>query len=191
MNTEYHVINPELNQLELQSPPVDCCDIEAMFLKSFPMGRAPNLSSVSQIPYEMFAYKIAEKGKISQSNNTTKDKCCEPAKDEPSVCRDENDEQNTVCGDDNASIMEDPLPLITYPRPICDDTQSVCSEAPSRKSVTIKKPTQMKAKKDQGQLCTLILPQNYLVLYIFSFHGMAFFYAMHELCFLVSHDNGR
>ncbi|XP_061344478.1 uncharacterized protein LOC133290360 [Gastrolobium bilobum] len=150
MNTEYHVINPELNQLELQSPPVDCCDIETMFLKNFPMERTSNLCVVSQIPYEMFAYKVVEKGKISQNNNT-KDKSCEPVKDEPSVCRDENDDQNTVSGDDNASTVEDPFPLVTYPRSICGDTQSVCSEAPSRKRVTIKKPTQVKAKKDQGK----------------------------------------
>lgn len=161
VNTEYYVINPELNQLELMSPPVDCCDIEAMFLKSFPMERACslNLSSVSQIPYEMFAYKVAEKGKLNSSNNA-KDKCCEAAKDDqPLVCGNENgDDQNTVCGDDvNASIMEDPvLPLGTDPRSICDDTMSVCSEAPSRKSVTIKIPTvQIKPKKDQGQLCAL------------------------------------
>ncbi|KAJ1386066.1 Serine-threonine/tyrosine-protein kinase, catalytic domain [Sesbania bispinosa] len=148
MNTEYQ-INTELNQLELQSPPVDCCDIETMFLKSFPMERASNLSALSQIPFEMFAYKVAEKGKISQNN--TKDKCSEPAKDEPSVSRDENDDQNTVCGGDEiAFIMEDPLPPVTNPRPISGDTQSVCSEAPSKKSVTIKKPTQVKAKTDQG-----------------------------------------
>lgn len=145
MNTEYHVINPELNQLELQNPPVDCCDIEAMFLKSFPMERASNLSSISQIPFEMFAYKVAEKGKIIQSQ-----KLSEPAKDETSsVCKDENDDQNNnVCGDANASIMEDLL--ITYPKSICGDTQSVYSDTPSRRSVTIKKPTQMKVKKDQG-----------------------------------------
>ncbi|KAJ1416164.1 Protein kinase domain [Sesbania bispinosa] len=133
----------------LSSPPVDCCDIETMFLKSFPMERASNLSALSQIPFEMFAYKVAEKGKISQNN--TKDKYSEPAKDEPSVSRDENDDQNTVCGGDEiAFIMEDPLPPVTNPRPICGDTQSVCSEAPSKKSVTIKIPTQVKAKTDQG-----------------------------------------
>ncbi|TKY71008.1 Light-sensor Protein kinase [Spatholobus suberectus] len=150
MSTEYHVINPESNQLELLAQPVDCCDIEATFLKSFPMEMASGVSAVSQIPYEMFAYKVAEKGKMSSNN--TKDKCCdcEPSKDEPSGCRSENDDQNTVCGDDNASTVEDPLPLVTYPTSVCGDTRSVCSEAPFRKTVRIKKPTQVKAKKEQG-----------------------------------------
>ncbi|XP_057450061.1 uncharacterized protein LOC130741233 [Lotus japonicus] len=149
MNPEYHVINPELNQLELQSPPVDCCDIEAIFIKNFPMERVSNLSAVSQIPYEMFAYKVAEKGKINHSIST-KDKCSEPAKNEPLLSAEENDDQNTVSTDDNASLSEDPLPQVTNPSSICGDTQPVCSEAPPRKSVTIKKPTQLKVKKDQG-----------------------------------------
>lgn len=146
MNNEYAMINPELNQLELQNPPVDCCDIEGFFLKNFPMERICNMSSVSQIPYEMFAYKVVEKGKINQSqnNNNAKDKrCeCEQPKDETLIRRDEND-QSTDCGDDNASI--------------CGDTLSTFSDAPSGKSVSTKKPMQMKAKKDQGQFCTLYL----------------------------------
>ena len=142
MNTEYVMINPELNQFELENPPVDCCEIEAMFLKNFPMERTCNVSCVSQIPYEMFAYKVIEKGKIK---STTKDnKCCEcePTKDiEAIVQKEENDDQCTVCGDNIASVMENS---------IYGDTQSMFSDAPSRKSVAIKKPLQMKAKKDQG-----------------------------------------
>ena len=142
MNSEYVMINPELNQLELQNPPVDCCDIESMFLKSFPMERTSNMSCVSQIPYEMFAYKVVEKGKIN--NSTKENKCCqcEPTKViESIVCKEENDEQSSVYSDDNASIIE---------HSICGDTESIFSDAPSRKSVAIKKPLQMKAKKDQG-----------------------------------------
>ncbi|KAE9606540.1 hypothetical protein Lal_00014062 [Lupinus albus] len=155
MNTEFHVINPELNQLELLSPPVDCCDIEAMFLKNFPIDRPSILSSISQIPYEMFAYKVVEKGKIiSNSSNAKDNKYIEPSKDEATLSKEENDEQNTVCGDDNASIAEellhDPLPQITIPKLNCEDTKSLCFEAPSKKSFKVKKPTLDKSKKDKG-----------------------------------------
>ncbi|KAL5098819.1 hypothetical protein RYX36_003146 [Vicia faba] len=73
MNTEYVIINPELNQLELQNPPVDCCDIEGTFLKTFPIERTDDMCCVAQIPYEMFAYKVVEKGKINNQslNNST------------------------------------------------------------------------------------------------------------------------
>jgi serine/threonine protein kinase len=162
MNSEYVMINPELNQVELQNPPVDCCDLEGMFFKSFPMERTSNMSCVSQIPYEMFAYKVVEKGKINnqnQSNTPTKDKCCEcePIKDEV-IVHGEETEQSTVCRDANASIMEE---LVTYPKSIFGDTQSSSSDSPPRKSVTIKTPLPMKPKKDQGQfnlimLCMLI-----------------------------------
>ncbi|XP_045816500.1 mitogen-activated protein kinase kinase kinase 7-like [Trifolium pratense] len=149
MNSEYVMINPEFNQLELQNPPVDCCDLEGMFFKSFLMEKTSN--TVSQIPYEMFAYKVVEKGKINnqnQSNTPTKDKCCEcePTKDEAIVFG-EGNEHSTVCTDANASIMED---LTAYPKSIFVDTQSSSSDSPPRKSVTIKTPLEMKAKKDQG-----------------------------------------
>jgi len=165
MNTEYVLINPELNQLELQNPPVDCCDIEGIFLKNFPMERTYNMSCVSQIPYEMFAYKVVEKGKINNqnlSNNTiptidNKGNESEPTKDVATVCSEESDDQSTVCEDVDASIMKD---LVTYPKSTSGDIQSIFYDAPSKKNVTIKKPSQMKPKKDQGLL-------NFIVISIF------------------------
>lgn len=144
MNTESHIMNPELNnQIELQAPPVDCCDIETTFLKGFSMERTTSgVFAVSQIPYEMFAYKVAEKLKINPNNSS---KCCEHQKEEPSSCRSESDEQS-----DNASTVEDPFPLLTSPTSVCGDARSVCSEAPFRKTVRMKKPTPVKANKEQG-----------------------------------------
>lgn len=153
-NTEYVMINPEQNQLELQNPPVDCCDIEGTFLKTFPLEMACDMCRVAQIPYEMFAYKVVEKGKInnqSQNNGITiKDKCCEcePTKDEV------NDDQSKVYGDISASVMED---QVTNPKSVSGETRSIFSDnPPSKKSVTIKLPVQMKAKKDQGEFNFII-----------------------------------
>ena len=143
INTEFLVINPELNQYELQSPPVDYCDLEATFLKNFPTKRTSNLSSVSQIPHEMFAYRVAEKEKISAS---FKDKSCETPKEN------ENDEQKKVGGEhENTSTVEDPLSQATDKKPHCSDPHSVNFEVPAKKTVTIKEQTEGSAKKDQYQ----------------------------------------
>ncbi|CAL5187401.1 unnamed protein product [Lathyrus oleraceus] len=146
MNTEYVMINPELNQLELQNPPVDCCDIEGTFLKTFQIERTFDMCCISQIPYEMFAYKVVEKGKMnnqSQNNSTTM-----PTKDETIVPKEVNDDPSKGYGDISASITED---QVTNPKSVSGETRSIFSDSPPpRKSVTIKIPLQMKAKKDQG-----------------------------------------
>ncbi|KAI4326851.1 hypothetical protein L6164_019378 [Bauhinia variegata] len=145
MNTEYFVINPELNLLELQSPPVDYCDIEAVFLKNFPVHRESNLSSVSQIPYEMFAYKVAERGKSSSS---IKDKSSESPK--AAAPRHENGNHNKDCEDRNASNVEDPHPETDTNSFSSSDTQSLRAEAPTKKTVTIKEGTEVKFTNDQA-----------------------------------------
>nr|KYP67388.1 Light-sensor Protein kinase [Cajanus cajan] len=160
---KFLAMNPEVNVIDQQQvPPVDCCDIEATFLKSVTMERT-SVSAVSQIPFEMFAYKVAEKGKMSR-NNGTKDKCCdcEVPKDDSSACKSESDDQNTVCADDNMSVVEDPLPLGgNYPT----------SESPFRRTDRIKKQTQLKNKKDQGQFSCLICT---LCVTIYGFQGLLF-----------------
>jgi len=139
MNSESQVINPELNDLEV--PPVDCCEIETTFLKSSSTESSSCVSAVSQIPYEMFAYKVVEKEKMNP-----KDECCEHHRKDG--CRSESDEPSAVCDDDNASIVEDPLPQT--PRSVCDDARSVSSQVPFKKTVRIKKQTHVKTKNDQG-----------------------------------------
>lgn len=156
MNTEFLVVNPELKQLELTCPPVDYCDIEALFLKNFQihMNKASRLPSVSQIPYEMFAYKIAEKEKICLSLTNAKAKIYDSAgdkspKNEPttsaSICGEENDidELKKLNGDD------------TDTKSTSDDFNfSVSSsQASAKKSVRILLQTEEETKNDQGQLC--------------------------------------
>lgn len=141
INTEFLIINPELNQLELTCPPVDYCDIEALFLKSFQTEKASLSPYVSQIPYEMFAYKIIEKEKISPS--ITKDKSFESLGG--SICKEENFK------DENAATLEDPSLLATDTKS-SSDLQSICSEVQVKKSTRIKWQTKHETKKDQGAL---------------------------------------
>ncbi|KAJ8555842.1 hypothetical protein K7X08_013338 [Anisodus acutangulus] len=59
------VINPEHGQPECPPPLVDYCEIEAGYSKKFPEEDSPRLPPVSQIPFQMFAYRLVEKEKIS------------------------------------------------------------------------------------------------------------------------------
>ncbi|KAF7828167.1 putative serine/threonine-protein kinase [Senna tora] len=157
INTECFVINPELNLLELTCPPVDYCEIEALFLKNFPMEKTSRSPSVSQIPYEMFAYKTAEKEKTSQTNG--KDKSCESEKDvspksEPiaSAYEEENDNDNNkkVFGEYSASTVDDPfLQAMADTNSSCSELLSVCSQASTKKSVRIQLSTEERTRNYQ------------------------------------------
>ncbi|PIN16782.1 Tyrosine kinase [Handroanthus impetiginosus] len=57
------VINPDHGHPDSAPPLVDYCDMEAGFLKKF--STEGNLRPVSEIPFQMFQYKIIEKDKIS------------------------------------------------------------------------------------------------------------------------------
>ncbi|QHO11078.1 serine/threonine-protein kinase HSL1 [Arachis ipaensis] len=148
-STEYYIINPELNNLELQSPPVDCCDIETTFLKNLPEEMAPHVSAVSQIPYQIYAYKVVEKGKISLLNSRDKGSETElPKEDSPQG----SDEFSFAFEDDQVSAAE-PFQFITSPKSVHGgETPSFFSEAPAKKTVRIKSPVRKldKLKKDQG-----------------------------------------
>ncbi|KAK6918244.1 protein of unknown function DUF1221 [Dillenia turbinata] len=58
------VMNPDHSQPEAPMPIVDYCDIEAGLLREISSWGASALFPVSQIPHQMFVYKVAEKEKI-------------------------------------------------------------------------------------------------------------------------------
>nr|GME17211.1 mitogen-activated protein kinase kinase kinase 7-like [Ipomoea batatas] len=113
------VMNPELTQPEAPMPPLDYSDIDAGILRS-----SSETLSVSQIPFQMFAYKVAEREKATASHHR------------------ENSESGSdvsACGDE-ILIADDPLPSPTH------DTKSVCSSpdimtkklSPSLRNVDLK-----------------------------------------------------
>jgi len=62
------VINPDHGQPDSAPALVDYCDMEAGYLKKLTGDRGEDLALVSQIPFQMFGYKLIEKEKISGKN---------------------------------------------------------------------------------------------------------------------------
>ncbi|XP_022881317.1 serine/threonine-protein kinase MARK1-like [Olea europaea var. sylvestris] len=62
------VINPDHGQPDSAPPLVDYCDMEAGYLKKLTDEKGEDLAPVSQIPFQMFGYKLIEKEKISGKN---------------------------------------------------------------------------------------------------------------------------
>ncbi|MED6183539.1 hypothetical protein PIB30_038765 [Stylosanthes scabra] len=147
-STDDYIIHPDLNNLELQSPPVDCCDIETTFAKNLPDEMVPH---ISQIPYQIFAYKVVEKEKISLLNSRDKGSETDLQKEGSQKA---SDELSIGFGDDQVSIMTEPSQSLTSPKSVHgSETQSIFSEAPPKKTVRIKSPPKLdKLKKDQGLL---------------------------------------
>lgn len=132
---KFHAMNPDNGQPELQSPSVDFCDIEALFVKKFPADADGDLPSVSQIPFQMFAYKLAEKDKTFMSPT---EKHSAPTNDAISSCR-----------DDSVSELEDQLVPPSDAGSVSFDEMTVCSEAPVKKVLAKKRP-EPKTRKSPG-----------------------------------------
>lgn len=158
---KFLVMNPYDVQPAMQSPPVDYFDLEAGFLKKYPRDVTSDLPSVSQIPFQMFAYRLAEKEKTSLS---IKFKNWESASEGASNGWDEN-----------TSLVEDPIlsasdakSLALDMKTVYFDIKSVCTEAPDKKMpsdlrsvrsepaekkmLLIKNPTSAKTRKTPGKL---------------------------------------
>ncbi|XP_021890959.1 CBL-interacting protein kinase 2 [Carica papaya] len=125
---KFLVMNPDNGLPELQSPLVDYYDLEARFLKKFPAECNSFPASVTQIPFQMFAYKVIEKEKTNPKSN------------------DNNLEAASDVASDIFSVVEDP-PVVPRDaksmcvdrKSVCSDTRSVFSEAPDKKILKLKK----------------------------------------------------
>ncbi|KAF1868792.1 hypothetical protein Lal_00048071 [Lupinus albus] len=63
-------MNPGYNS-QTEPPPlplVDYCDVESALLRKFPSWASLESSKISQIPFQMFAYRVIEREKISMSS---------------------------------------------------------------------------------------------------------------------------
>ncbi|OMP08582.1 hypothetical protein COLO4_06325 [Corchorus olitorius] len=82
------LMNPDYNnQSELPMPIVDYCDIDSRLQRKFPTWEASNPLPMSQIPFQMFAYRVLEKEKLGSS---TLKETSESESDRTSVSGDEN-----------------------------------------------------------------------------------------------------
>ncbi|KAK2968108.1 hypothetical protein RJ640_003939 [Escallonia rubra] len=80
------VMNPDHSQPDPPVPQVDYCDIEAGLLKNFPNWGSTDPLPVSQVPFQMFAYRVVEKEKSNASQRENS----ESGSDGASACGDEN-----------------------------------------------------------------------------------------------------
>ncbi|TKY64043.1 Light-sensor Protein kinase [Spatholobus suberectus] len=82
------------SQPEPPVPPVDYCDIESVLLRKFPSWGSSESSPVSIIPFQMFAYQVIEREKMS-------------------TCFKENSESGSdasACGDELVTSGDEPFP---------------------------------------------------------------------------------
>ncbi|KAM1125530.1 hypothetical protein ACFX1Q_040803 [Malus domestica] len=79
-------MNPDYNsQLDPHVPMVDYCEIESGLLRKIPSWGSSEPSPISQIPFQMFVYRIAERERTSSSLKDTS----ESGSDGASICGDE------------------------------------------------------------------------------------------------------
>ncbi|CAH8336794.1 unnamed protein product [Eruca vesicaria subsp. sativa] len=62
-------LNPECQQDTSVSPPVDYCEIETKLLKKLSWEKTTELLQVSQVPFQMFAYRVVEQAKTCKKSN--------------------------------------------------------------------------------------------------------------------------
>lgn len=120
------LMNPDYNiHSELPMPMMDYCDIDSKLQRKFPTWEASNQLPTSEIPFQMFAYRVLEKEKIGA---TLKDNS-ESGSDRTSVSGDEN-----MTADDNLSSLTERRSL---PSP----------EATPRRLSALKKSPDVRAKR--------------------------------------------
>ncbi|EEF51311.1 serine/threonine-protein kinase GIN4 [Ricinus communis] len=152
---KYLVMNPVDGQLVMQSPPVDYSELEAGFLKRYPGEMNGGLASVSQIPFQMFVYRISEKERTSLSFRFKQSETSEAASngwdenisvvEDPVVpasdARSISSDMKTVCFDLSSIYIENPDGKIP------SDLRSVRSEPPDKKIMLRKKSSNVKVRK--------------------------------------------
>ncbi|XP_024015262.1 mitogen-activated protein kinase kinase kinase 10 isoform X1 [Eutrema salsugineum] len=125
---KFLVVNPDHGHIQIQNPLVDCWDLEARFLRKFSLESGSHAESVTQIPFQLYSYRIAEKEKMS-----------------PEINKEENSETGESASE-SVSVVEDPPTMPMYTKSLCldaiseySDTRSVYSEAPMKKISALKK----------------------------------------------------
>ncbi|KAL2478707.1 Protein kinase superfamily protein [Forsythia ovata] len=128
------IMNPEHSQPNPPMPPVDFSDIEAGIIRSFPYMGKSNLLPISQIPFQMFAYRVTEKEKPNTNQRDTSDSGSDGA---------------SACGDDNV-IADEPLPSPTVNK--CISSPNITPNMTNKKLSLSKKSLSVKANKLPGTL---------------------------------------
>lgn len=170
---KFLAMNPDNGQPQLLSPSVDFCEIEALFLKKFSAEEGGDPAPVSQIPFQMFAYKLAEKDKTSMSIKD--DKSQDPTNDATSTGR-----------DDGVSVVDDQLVPASDTASVSFDLVSVSSETPVKKISQRNKSAELKMRKGPGRL---LLNSAYFPLNYWNYNPSSVAMSLNLLCCL--HRNNK
>ncbi|KAL5727106.1 hypothetical protein ACHQM5_000338 [Ranunculus cassubicifolius] len=107
---KFLLMNPDHSQAEMPSPLIDYSELEVGLLKKFPAWESTELMPVTQIPFQMFAYKVTEKEKIHLN---LRERSSESGSDGASVN-----------GDENMGTVEDPFPPTAEKKPVVVSSES-------------------------------------------------------------------
>ncbi|KAK3434947.1 hypothetical protein EUGRSUZ_D02347 [Eucalyptus grandis] len=124
-------MNPDCSsQPDQPMPSVDYHDIESRLLKKFPSWESPNQLPVSDVPFQMFAYRVAEREKSG-------------------ACLKENNSESgsegaSVCGDEVTTSLDDPLPSAA------ETKLSLSPETSSKNLTSLKRLTDVKQNRQPG-----------------------------------------
>ncbi|KAI3421471.1 Protein kinase domain-containing protein [Psidium guajava] len=163
---KFLVMNPDNGHPELHSPPVDYCDIDAVFQKK--LSANGNSMAVTQIPFHMFAYKLAE---LDKTRPSAKAGICETGSEAGTNCKDENlfaeddsflvpvryarsvfsdtpDKKNRLTNKGSALKVRR-VPVEDQVQPGID-ARSICSEIPEKRTLSFKKYADIKTRKSSG-----------------------------------------
>ncbi|KAL3818256.1 hypothetical protein ACJIZ3_004161 [Penstemon smallii] len=137
------VINPNHGHPDSPPPFVDYCDMEAGFLKKYSNEGNGNLGPISQIPFQIFAYRLVEKEKISGKNwdlsisddehLAAMDDLFLAPSDRRSVCSEIIDWKNPNTAVDMRSVVSE----IPHRKLFSLDQRSFGSESPGKRFSTV------------------------------------------------------
>ncbi|KEH18707.1 uncharacterized protein [Medicago truncatula] len=120
------VLNPGYNrETDPPVPLVDYCDIESALLRKFPSWGSSELSPISNIPFQMFAYRVIEREKVRTCSRDFS----------------ESGSDASACGDELVTSGDEPFPSVT------EKKSSLAPEIVNNRRLTTRKSLDMRIKQ--------------------------------------------
>lgn len=123
------LLNPDHSEPDAPMPVVDYYDIEVKLRTNFPYWESQDLLPISDLPFQMFAYRVVEHEKSRSSLRETSESGSDAA---------------SVAGDDNVVLDEPFSPAIERKNIVSPDTPT------KKKQLTVKKLADAKTIKQPG-----------------------------------------
>ncbi|RWV81090.1 hypothetical protein GW17_00057524 [Ensete ventricosum] len=134
------VMNPDHSQPDAPMPPADYYDLEICLCKRFTnWAFRKDVPRVSEIPFQMYAYRVAEREKTSTNN---KDKCSDSGSEGGA----------SVCGDENTFVITLPDDVVATSVGSVKSFSPPVSDTNNKTSSTVKASSGGKSNKQLGNL---------------------------------------